>query len=858
MNTEDEYKRYYRIDQQHPYAGLHSFQETDSEYFFGRKQETADLVNLIEDNVLTVIFGKSGVGKTSLLRAGLFPHFIQNYFLPIYLRIDFSNEEKCPMILTKETILAKIKEMDPDATSIDDMTLWEYFSVVKIQRGIVKPLLFFDQFEELFTTGKNNPQNVNEFITELADLIENRVPSKAREKWKNDKREMSRLDSERNLRVIISLREDYLPQLETLYSYIPSLRFSRYRVSQMKGLDAIDAVLKPGKEIIKDPAVAEEIIKKIPGSKDADYSPYDDKTGSWKNKKIEPFLLSLFCYQVNEKRLEKKADVISREIIADVNAEGIIKDYYEKNISRFRPEVKNAIEDLLVTEEGYRKLHDLHSLETGYNVTDKDIEGLINRRIIRKEIRCDIEYVELIHDVLAPILKESKTKRIKEEKRKKEEAIKRKRTRRIYTVVTVLIIVIVSALIVFILDQNAEIKKEKQRAEEEGRRAKEEERKGLAYETAAYSIDALPKDHDLSFRLAKRAVETDKNNLVAYRALLSVFYDGGIHNGIIDNKGSEFSKTRSEKADFFAAFSPDGNRILTTVSNKAELWNKDGNRYEKSRELTSPEGLQLNPNAVFSADGNYIVMCTNSDTTVILWDLAKNQMTPLVLEGGVNTVAFSPIIDQKIIAAACRDKKVRLFDLTGKTAATFTGHTGVVNSVAFSRDGQYIVSAGWDAVRLWDLNGNQVKDPFKSDIGGFSFAAFSIDGQFIVIASTDGSLHLWDLKNNKSRILGIHKEAATFAVFSPNGQYILTGSEDRTVRLVTRNNFLVFEFNGFTDIIHTSAFSPDGKYILIAPARGPAQLRLIDPQEIIHLVDSRGNIRPLTEAEKETYNLRNL
>jgi WD40 repeat protein len=92
------------------------------------------------------------------------------------------------------------------------------------------------------------------------------------------------------------------------------------------------------------------------------------------------------------------------------------------------------------------------------------------------------------------------------------------------------------------------------------------------------------------------------------------------------------------------------------------------------------------------------------------------------------------------------------------------------------------------------------------------------------------------------------------AVFSPGGKYILTGSGDKAVRLLTLNNFLVFEFTGFTDIIHTASFSPDGKYILIAPARGPAQLRLIDPEEIIRIVNSKG-IRPLTEEEKKAYNL---
>ena len=850
MKKANQYNDDQIIDFQHPYAGLYSFRETDSNYFFGRGQEIADLINLIEDNVLTVVFGKSSIGKTSLLRAGLTPYIRKNYYLPIYLRIDFNNEEKQPVAQAKETITQKIKEMDPLIKSMGNLTLWEYFSTIQIQRGIVRPLLVFDQFEEMFTTGKNNPQNINEFVTELADLIENRVPSKIREKLKNEKRRISFLDGGHNLKVIISLREDYLAQLETLYKYIPSLRFGRYRVAQMKGRDAIDAVLKPGKDIIKDPAVAEEIIKKIPASKDADYSPGDDISGSWQNKKIEPFLLSLFCYQVNEKRLEKKAAEISTELINTVNAEGIIKDYYEENISRFKPEVITAIEDLLVTSEGFRKLHDLNSMATEYKVETNDIEALIDRRIIRKETRCDIEYVELIHDLLAPILKESRDKRFEEEKRKTEADSKRIKNRRVIITFAMLLLVIMAVLTMIVSDQQRKLEKQ---------RAQDEERKGLTYERAAYSIDSLQKDRDLSFRLAESAFNTDPNNPVAFRALLSAYYDTGIDNEMIDNKNNELAKTVSEKADFFAIFSPDGSQILTTVSDKAVLWSLEGGQWYELKILQPPEDLELYPNAAFSPDDKYIISCTKSDTKIILWNLAENQTTSLNIESGVNSVAFSPITDQNMIVVASRDKKVRLFDLAGKIISTLVGHTGVVNSAAFSPDGKkYIISAGWDAVRLWGLTGGQVREPFVGDGKGFSSASFSLDEQFIVTAGLDGNVQLWDLKNNKNRTLGTHKGAVTSAVFSPDGRYILTGSEDKTVRLLTRNNFLVFEFKGFTDTICTVMFSPDGKNILIAPTRGPAQLRLIDPQEIIRLVNSKGNIRPLTADEKETYNLHNL
>jgi len=855
MNNKGESKEGFIIDDQHPYAGLFAFREEDRDYFFGREREINTLTKLIDKKVLTVLFGKSGVGKTSLLRAGLIPRLRSNYYLPIFLRINFDDCEKPAIIQVKETIESIISQVDPPAVPFEDKTLWEYFSAVKIFKGVVKPILVFDQFEEIFRPYDEDRPNVDTFVTEIADLIENRVPVTVQERLKREKKKLDPSDQAFNLRVIFSLREDYLPQLETIYHYIPSVRYSRFRASQMQGIDAIEAVIKPAKKILKDRDVAVEIIKKVPGAKDPDYNPFETIEQSWETKKIEPFLLSLFCYQVNKKRLEKDKTEISGDLIQEMNTQDIMKDFYEENVRDFKSYVKIAIEDLLVTPEGYRKLQDKNSL-MDYAVTDIAIEELVNRRIIRKEERNRIEYVELIHDVLAPILKDSRDKRKEEERRKKEAAIRKKRNRRFITAITAVVLFIMAVLMGVTLEQKAKIKRQEQKAEEEKQRTEEERQKRLAYEWAAYSIDLQEKDRQLSFRLAESAYNMEKTNLVAYRALLNVFYKGGFYTEVFKSEGTEFSETTSKKSDFFSALSPDGKQILTVTSKKAILWNWKDQQVDKHREITLPGELEFRPNAAFSADGAYVAFCTNSDEQVILWNLNQNESTPLTLEGGVNSLAFSPDKNSKNIITASRDKKVRLFDLTGKLIREFTGHSDHVNSAAFSPDGKFIISAGWDkTVRLWDLDGNLIGKPFSDNKDGVNTAAFSPDGHQVVTAGVDGSIRLWNFREDKSRTLGEHKGGVTSAVFSPDGQYILTGSEDKTVRLLTLNNFLVIEFKDIKDIVHSVSFSPDGKNILIAPARGPAQLRLIDPEEIIRLVNIKGIVPQVTEDEKNTYNL---
>ena len=81
------------LDPQHPWPGLPAYDESSSAFFHGRSEEAAELLRLIRVAPLTAVYGKSGLGKTSLLQAGLFPLLRAEHFLPVYLRMDFSEGE---------------------------------------------------------------------------------------------------------------------------------------------------------------------------------------------------------------------------------------------------------------------------------------------------------------------------------------------------------------------------------------------------------------------------------------------------------------------------------------------------------------------------------------------------------------------------------------------------------------------------------------------------------------------------------------------------------------------------------------------------------------------------------------------
>ncbi len=400
------------ITDQRPFLGLKPFEEKNKSQFGGRDREIRELFGQIENHGLTVVFGKSGIGKTSLIRAGLIPELRQNYYFPIYFRIDYSSEIK-PLEQLKTFIYDELKKKDPATRAVGAKTLWEYFHAINLADGLVTPVLILDQFEEMFTLGDENIRDILELLIELADLAENRIPLTVQEAYQKRNETVSSRYGDQPYRVVLSLREDYLASLDELKRYLPSIMANRFRVLQMTIGQAMDAAIKPGKGLI-DKEVAREIIKKLPDVSQNDFE-FMETGGSNRQKlKVEPFLLSLICDRINEKRIEEGLDKFTIELVSHFNVSDVISSFYNETVRKYGQHVAHALEDRLLTESGFRKLQALEELQALYSISDEVISALVDARIIRKELREGVEYAELIHDVLAPVIKENRDKRLEE------------------------------------------------------------------------------------------------------------------------------------------------------------------------------------------------------------------------------------------------------------------------------------------------------------------------------------------------------------------------------------------------------------------------------------------------------------
>jgi hypothetical protein len=517
------------VDERNPWLGLASFTEETRAYFYGREEEVAELARRVQRKLLTVLFGQSGLGKTSILRAGLVPRLRAQGYCPIYVRIDYGHDAPEPADQIKQAISRTARhsgQWTQAGVAIEGESLWEFLhhrdDVLRDEAGnTLIPLLIFDQFEEIFTLAQSDDfgrARAARFIEELADLVENRPPKALEAKLEVDDTAAERFDFTRSdYRVLISLREDYLAPLESLKKAMPSISQNRLRLAPMTGTQALAAVLQPGKKLVTE-EVAAAIVRFVAGGAEL------------ANAEVEPSLLSLICRELNDARLAQGRSEISLDLLAGSHAT-ILSNFYERALADQPAAVRQIIEDDLLTSSGYRENIAEERLVSQFNAVGaapETLATLVNRRLLRIEERLDVRRVELTHDVLCGVVKASRdlrhereaeqaSERKLAEQRERELAARRAlvRARQVASVCIVLAIgAVLAAIFAYYNSQRA------RRAEQlaEQTRAESEQARGGAEQLLGYLSDDLAKELS-SFGQLKVVAEFSKRQIDYFHAL---------------------------------------------------------------------------------------------------------------------------------------------------------------------------------------------------------------------------------------------------------------------------------------------------------------------------------------------------
>jgi hypothetical protein len=405
------------LDAENPWPGLWPFTEDSEAYFNGRSAETAELARLVRRETLTLLYGQSGLGKSSLLMAGLFPLVRREDFLPVYIRLDHAPGSASFGDQVLHRLERECRQQRVDVPERPDgCGLWEYLHRVDARfwsrkNRLVTPLFVIDQFEELFTVGSESRVKQRQVQAELAQLVDNRPPDALLARLAEDRALLDVYDLEASrYKVVLGMREDYLASLDELKREMRLNMHNALRLTPMDGEQALDAVRRTGGALVEDGA-AEAIVRFLArGPTGAE----GEGRRELREGQVDPALLSMVCYELNEKRRALGQPRITADLLERKRPQEILAGFYERSFDGLldgAPRLRVFVEERLLTESGYRSSDALDDAQRREGVTVAGIEELVRRRLLRSDVRSRVQRVELTHDVLTDVVKESRDRR---------------------------------------------------------------------------------------------------------------------------------------------------------------------------------------------------------------------------------------------------------------------------------------------------------------------------------------------------------------------------------------------------------------------------------------------------------------
>lgn len=429
------------------YPGVQPFSRAYHELFFGREEDSKELIRRIKLENLLVFYGKSGLGKTSLLNASVLPALeTEDQYYPILMR--FNNYDESTDLKPSDIFQQSIETMtgevaDLDAIPVPHVTLWQVLKKLQLSNERYAGgnfLLVFDQFEEFFTY----PEGIEEFAGELSDLLNGRIPKDFRKNLRRalavDEQLQAQLTEERkeklleplNVKVVISIRSDRLSFLDQIKLQIPDVLKNTYELAPLSAMQAREAIVKParldGEFVSPKFEYAEKTLERI-----ICFLQKDCNDGKKRKEPVESFQLQIICRHIESKIVEGEIKPIEGQIVVDpedidINLDSIMEAYYESEINRLSSEEQKAarelIEDGLILDDEQRRISlDRGVLKTRFpDVGGKLLKKLVGMHILRAEPNAfgSVSY-ELSHDTLVEPILRKKREREQEEKLRQEQ-----------------------------------------------------------------------------------------------------------------------------------------------------------------------------------------------------------------------------------------------------------------------------------------------------------------------------------------------------------------------------------------------------------------------------------------------------
>ena len=378
-----------------PYVGLRPFREEDFQFFFGRDREIRVIASNLQTRPLTVLYGASGVGKSSVLQAGVVRRLKEDPAASVLYFREWQSDTLLQEVVSKAHDLAHVGEASQSATGDSDAG-----------RAQNPAFLLLDQFEE-FLLYHSSDSLGHEFDSALSRLI-------------------NRKDCPVN--VLIGIRDDSLSKLDRRFGLrIPNLLRDTLEVERLTPAGAKSAIAKPlavfskvsgdGKVYEAEPALVDEVLQQVQSGQVAvsESTGVGSRRNPAKESRIETAFLQLVLTKLWEEEQRRNSSTLRVTTLHELGgADNIVRSHVNEvmnqlasdrerdiaaNMFRYlvtpsRSKIAQATKDLVA----YAERPEIEVKKVLDVLTDRS-----ESRILRK--LSDPEQYEIFHDVLAqPLL----------------------------------------------------------------------------------------------------------------------------------------------------------------------------------------------------------------------------------------------------------------------------------------------------------------------------------------------------------------------------------------------------------------------------------------------------------------------
>jgi WD40 repeat protein len=834
-----------------PYLGLGFYTEENARWFFGRDHERQRIIGNLRAARLTVLYAESGVGKSSLLRAGVAARLEElarertaKQGSPGYIPVVFSAWGDEPT----EQLIAEIEHaIEPFLLPRASTTLPREQGLDGAIEAATRPieatlLLVLDQFEEYFLYSARETR-AGRFAEELSRCL-------------------GRSDLRAN--VLIALREDAYAGLGDVFKGKLANVYGNYlhleRLDQKAAREAIERPVEifnsahDGDEpIALEPALVDAVLEQVRagevGRKQGGLGGVAGRDGAVGSvERFETPYLQLVMTRLWQSERERGSRLLRVKTLDELGgAEEIVKTHLDDALSSLTAQERETAIDVfhyLVTPSGTKVAHAIADLPEYSGHSSEEVNALIGKlergeqRILRQVAAppgsSDGPRIEIFHDVLADAILDWRNRQIparlereklaaEEQKQAAEERARRDR-RRSLILLALLALVVLVGLVAFSFWRSAVA----------GRNTAQ------SRQLAADAVATLARNPELSTLLALSALHKSRTSQ-AEEALRKALPLMQLRRTLVP--GASISD---------AAYSRNGQLIATAESDGiARVW--DAASHRQLAALGQP-GQSLN-SVVFSPNEK-LLATAGQDGMARVWSLSTHRQVGAPIHDvgyrPLHSVAFSP--DGSLLLTASEDGTARIWKATQaahrEVGVIGSGKEVSINDAQFSPDGTQIVTAQGERVtkdcvicengtaQIWSVAAGQrphydytIPQPYGEPLLS---ASFSPDGRSIVTTSFEGSARIWKAARppQPSAVplpLPLPSEAAfgatDSAAFSPDsklvvvagsaGAWIFEARSHRRVATIAARGALA---------MNTAVYAPDGEHVLTAGADASARI----------------------------------